>query len=115
MPIEPALTAEEWAIRGAPIQGRIGKKPWAIYELDKQGRLWMPDATENYECVGRERHCLAALCLHGQPYGFTWADVELIRYALGLVHGAGDWEDAKVLDSLADRIAALLPPREAAP
>lgn len=62
-------------------------------------------------------HAAAALCLHGQPFGFTHADVRLLRYAAdgfektdpslvtpGWVETIRRWRE------LADRIAALLPP-----
>ena len=75
-----------------------------------------------------ERHAIAAMCLHEQPYGFTWADVDQIRgYAKAQAAGsetvreAGGSEmadrmlaDSERLNSLADRIEALLPPREGA-
>ena len=44
-----------------------------------------------------DRHGLAALCLYGQPFGFTWDDVAML-------------EDLDRPD-LASRIAALLPPK----
>ena len=54
-------------------------------------------------------HALAALALHGQPFGFTWDDVELLR-----MFGNGDPMPhiRQQCNDLADRIAALLPPRE---
>lgn len=59
-----------------------------------------------------ELACLwaAANLLHGQPFGFTWEDVNLIR---GCVIRAGrEFGHNPELYDLADRIAALLPPRE---
>jgi len=43
--------------------------------------------------------------LHGQPFGFTWEDVDKLRES---AHGYFGPE----LNDLSDRIAALLPPRE---
>ena len=76
-------------------------------------------------------HQEAAFCLHGQPFGFTRADVDLLReqavewrrkaqaigpepglsaddshYSLALAFD----EDAVECDSLADRIETLIPP-----
>jgi hypothetical protein len=89
----PALTPEEW-----------------------QGSLRMGGGE-------RDRHALAALFLHGQPFGFTWDDVELLRIASRVAdrnarQGMGDTyrpelaHGARRLEALRDRIAALLPPRE---
>jgi hypothetical protein len=62
-----------------------------------------------------EERALRALIrtLHGQPFGFSWEDVEHLRLIagqpealyLGINHGY-------VLRNLADRIAALLPPKD---
>lgn len=89
--IKPALTAEEWAeVLGSPdpahehIYGHPDDKP----------------------------HRMAALCLHGQPFGFTHEDVRDLEDAASRV----EYEDhmqaplAARLDDLAARIAALLPP-----
>lgn len=80
--IKPALTAEQWSKKLAGNTEPLG----AITE-----------------------HGVAALCLYGQPFGFTREDV----HVLGLVVGAAkeaDSEYGQVLQSLADRIEALLPP-----
>lgn len=56
-----------------------------------------------------ERHALAALCLHEQPFGFTQQDVAMLRQ-----EADDEWpashEMHAALTNLADRIAALLPP-----
>lgn len=52
-----------------------------------------------------DRHALAALCLHGQPFGFTQEDVDAVLVA-------ADEADMDELQSVADRIEALLPPRK---
>jgi hypothetical protein len=65
-----------------------------------------------------DRLDVAALALHGQPFGFTWADVDAIRGAADEAeqearpYPSGIPEARAPFDSLADRIAALLPPRE---
>ena len=86
--IEPALTAEEWA------EGAV------IYEN-------LTDALG----IGR-RHSTAALCLHGQPFGFTWEDVAVLRDIAAPDIGTPLEGDARALTSLADRIEALLPPED---
>ena len=54
------------------------------------------------------RHALAALALHGQPFGFTWDDVELLEGCAELLPSP-----ARIsLRSIADRLASLLPPRK---
>jgi hypothetical protein len=54
------------------------------------------------------RAALAAFALARQPFGFSKADVELLRRAAEKVPG----EDAAPLRQLSQRIAALLPPKE---
>ncbi len=69
----------------------------------------------------RELACAAALCLHGQPFGFTREDVACLRAASGAViyrdafsgELAGDSVESRKLLDLADRIEALLPPEGA--
>lgn len=73
--IKPALSPEEW---GA-----------------------VPDLFVEVGCP--ERHAFAARALHGQPFGFTWEDVDTLRESP---------PDESLLDAIADRVAALLPPRE---
>lgn len=62
-------------------------------------------------------HAVAALALHGQPFGFHPNDVDELRRWADIARDASDDSeqagvDAVRLDSIADRIAALLPPRE---
>lgn len=74
----------------------------------------------------RVSHAVAALALHGQPFGFTRADVSELRAAAKRalersVDEVGafaetDWtmlNTSNRLHALADRIAALLPPEGA--
>lgn len=80
--IAPALPPEEWA---EYLADRLIKLPRYLMDSD--------------------RHWLGAVALQGQPFGFTWADVEALR--------AWDPRNYEAeLRNLADRIAALLPPRE---
>jgi hypothetical protein len=101
--ITPALTPEEWATKGV---GRTDE--WYAF-IASDGTL-VVDSTGHYHersIDDEDRHALAALALAGQPFGFTWEDVDAARYI------AGDSPDkpSRILRSLADRIAALLPPR----
>jgi hypothetical protein len=80
---------------------------------------------------GQQRQALAALALHSQPFGFTWEDVDALR---AVAHGLAEFvryygTGSGILDAdteravreavasglwlvpVADRIAALLPPR----
>ena len=84
---KPALTAEEWA--------KVEFPPLPRDPRD---------------------HALAALCLYGQPFGFTPEDVallldlaEVVDNPLGMDLRGGKEEFEGVL-SIAARIAALLPP-----
>jgi len=89
---QPALTPEEWA--------RLLRVPdWD----DRPPVPIVPAAFDYYERACRDLsdlHRIAAEVLHGQPFGFDWADVDGLRIL------------APELWDLADRIAALLPPRE---
>lgn len=116
---EPALTPEEWA-------DALNRQRPDLYRADD-------DTPEAY-------HAAVALYLHGQPFGFTWEDVDLherriqdLEESLELAKvrierdepiRRGDRPLSAELDaaeyraeiaahsSQADRIAALLPPRE---
>lgn len=66
-----------------------------------------------------DRHAIAALALHEQPFGFTWEDVDSCRAQaeeFESYHDSdldlGSYENMLYWQDLADRIAALLPPRE---
>jgi hypothetical protein len=89
--IEPALTADEWA------------KKWDGHDDDGTPMRY----TFGVSVYVDRPYASAALALHGQPFGFTWDDVDALREAE--VHA----NDERV-SAVADRIAALLPPREAA-
>lgn len=83
---EPRCSATWWPRPGVP----AAMTP----ELDVQGY--------GFQSGGKNLHALAALCLHGQPFGFTWEDVRVLREQFHV----------NLLQDLADRIAALLPPEE---
>lgn len=95
--VEPALTPEEWAY--AVERWRLDDGPSRYVSGDDRCYAGCRIPESDY-------HATAALCLHGQPFGFTRADVESVRYV-------SDWLDRpNPLRDLADRIEALLPPHE---
>lgn len=116
--IPPALTAEEWARMPDCQRDNVD----AFLRRQSLVIAWGSSPGEEWEVPAALRHALAALALHGQPYGFTAADVAMIgsaaeAYRRGDVMGWGPEDGearARELDHLADRLAALLPPREGA-
>lgn len=109
--IKPALTPDEWselrADRGVLWVRKYedGSGIEIFDELRWSGGSAAPDLY----------HALAALALHGQAFGFTHDDVTLLRGAASYLGGdstRGDWWRVR-LNGLADRIVALLPPRDA--
>lgn len=104
--MKPAMTAGDWAELDA------GRSPDAVNGLLDLDVGFVDTSIDRPS----HRHALAAALLHGQPFGFTWDDVDAIRGE------AMTWENRIVtpddekpepfLTNLADRIAALLPPRE---
>lgn len=99
MKIKPALAPQEWAKELAVPASATGRG----LQMADDGK------TVVVEPARWERaHAVAALCLYGQPFGFTHDDVRLLRNA------AAEWAmvspPAIAALNLADRIAALLPP-----
>ena len=100
--IKPALTAEEWAAfltnHG---QGMVGDR----YSFMGHHARGADDGEEDYQAA-------AALCPHGQPFGFTRDDLTWLAVAIdGFETDSGHLElPGERLQSLADRIEALLPP-----
>lgn len=106
----PALAPEEWAdiLPELPIAGKYSD---VLYGLVSPGLPLRPDA-------------IAGVALYGQPGGFTWADVDRCRRMAEALQSELDdpnserYDDGALFDeirewqSLADRLAALLPPRE---
>jgi hypothetical protein len=124
-PIPPALTPEEWA----GVREDFANE-WAaghrlrhqllpdcaveFWEYTRSGRgsphvsMVLVDE-ENHVSVDR-RHALAALALHGQPFGFTREDVVACDLAAHLTRDTAEAEPARTLLVLAAKIRALLPP-----
>lgn len=89
--IQPALTPEEW---------EAATKASAIRSYD-----------EIFNVASSGRHAVAARALKDQPFGFTHADVALLRSITPDHEGLGGEERViDELENLADRLAALLPP-----
>jgi hypothetical protein len=102
--IRPALTREEWAGATGAIDPLMEPFTELHVSIQPDGALAIWGAYDGGVQSPAARHALAALALHGQPFGFTWQDVDLLRDAV-------DYLDPRIR-TLADRIAALLPPRE---
>jgi hypothetical protein len=102
--IQPALSPEEWtaleAMRNGTVIG-IAMTGQGDEQVSLQVH-WAGDWEDTYDFQVWDRDALAALALHGQPFGFTREDVDLLRWvAEHTDHATG---------RLADRIEALLPP-----
>lgn len=94
-PIQPALSAEEWTEALDSYGGDISVPPYP------------PD--EKVEFYNSPRR-LAAICLFGQPFGFTRYDVAMLRRTADHYDesgAVGNWHR-----DLANRIEALLPPEK---
>lgn len=103
--ITPALTAAEWIQYGDDLA------VMADWAADR--RPYGPDRRYTME---QKRHAVAALALHHQPFGFTAADLDvLVEVSRFYQHRGfpGDPPIVEMLERIYDRIAALLPPREA--
>lgn len=136
--VQPALTADEWRDVMEPDvergDGRLSAH-WPSGEggirTDDQGGIWWrylryygPDQEtifgdgegREYGFAGRDAHRAAALCLYGQPFGFSRKDLDVLSRAafgaLGDTTESGDPDEASAaaLRDLAHRIACLLPP-----
>lgn len=83
---------------------------WKLHDQWNAGKLIGGKLVGGPNLPG-DRHGLAARCLHGQPFGFTWGDVDLLR---GNANADDDIDAGfnERMRNLADRIEALLPPRE---
>jgi hypothetical protein len=110
--IEPALTPEQWADmqkgRTGPLREPTGSRPGFV--------------TAHASGKPAGKHGTAALLLYRQPFGFTHEDVLMLQEHAEEMHRAiSAGSDGEMLseagvemEQLAERIAALLPPREAA-
>ena len=124
-----ALTPEEWG--ESEFESFYGTHKTSAH-VDHKGRWFFastgPEGEREAVILnqsdddGRACKALAALALRDQPFGFTWDDVDALRYyADQNIEDAGPFGEGWTSDetakaqstcrSLADRIAALLPPR----
>ena len=110
----PALSASEWRECIAALGGEYHRSPMIAAVANVALRADSPPQ------VARPQ-ALAALCLYGQPFGFTHEDVETLRNVRSVFswHDYGeedgvveDWDEEALtrIASIANRIAALLPP-----
>lgn len=106
--LKPALSAEEWKVKDKRLSGET------YVVRDAYGDLTVRYDHEMFAIVPSElEHALAALALYGQPFGFTWEDVETLRAVIAEFPMRDEAEADELgsrLHALANRIAALLPP-----
>lgn len=111
--IPPALTPEEWAHPDMYVE-RDG-----FYVYAPRGIIGpVVGATDSSGGVGlgQIQHAVAALCLYGQPFGFTQEDVALLRAAV-IYEPYGFCDEPRDIDADATerlarvtaKVAALLP------
>ncbi|MDB4876449.1 MAG: hypothetical protein JWM41_2895 [Gemmatimonadetes bacterium] len=123
--IPPALTKEEWA--KATVFGRGCDGDLSFHRADGGDIVVMEDCVHQDIRIGEAstQHAVAALLLHGQPFGFTQEMVAAVEFsALGTARkdllplredGTIDMASVNALAQLAAiRIAALLPPPDVA-
>ncbi len=113
--IKPALTVREWGRKHHAIQcfdsWDESKVPTGVGEIEAgPGYLYLTSHEHGDFAdfsAGSDRHALAALCLHDQPFGFTREDAE---WCVAASYAFANPHLKRNLLSLADRIEALLPP-----
>ena len=100
--IKPALTAEGWA---EALAYEHGIEEFVIGHMEHY---------EASDCAPEWLHDIAALCLHSHPFGFLRGDVVVLREAAARLRSQRpDWPfHAESVEMIADRIEALLPPKE---
>lgn len=124
--ISPALSGEQWR----DLDYRQSASAIDGWSKQKAERRPSDDATEYVAQMGityddcvtlmsrahdrvsvppPARHALAALTLHGQPFGVTADDVSALQLAAGELASSSPETGARLRD-LAVRLAALIPP-----
>lgn len=101
--MKPALTAEEWARTFAAWRDNPSEQ-----DLLDEPRVALTAWTLMHRKLPHEAHALAALCLHGQPFGFTREHVAAVLLAAGREVGSLERD----LEDVAELIEALLPPEK---
>lgn len=110
--IGPALDAWWWRNRSVHLP-----HPYYLGQ-DDRGRFYISTGEYGYdkELDVSTLHGIAALCLHETPYGFTWEDVDALMDAAvrdeEVVGMMGGRDYRSKWRGLAERVEALLPPRE---
>jgi hypothetical protein len=107
--VKPALTEEEWDRVLHPSKARmLPDEPDEPDDIAESIHMAASAATDF-----REYHKAAALVTYGQRFGFTREDAKECRWAAETIEIESDDHDgADRLRSIADRIAALLPPSD---
>ena len=113
--MKPALSAEEW--EADEVHRDTGVKYCSnfISRKDPNGHespfICIDDGGEAQWLPHSYYHPMAALCLHGQPFGFTREDVKTLYYVARTLQFHTNLLDERLLN-LSDRIEALLPPKQ---
>lgn len=117
--ITPALTDEEWEkqrIKRDRLDGGWWPDSEQIWAFPKGVRIGPAEEAPSLWVRSDDRHALAALALHEQPFGFSREDVELIRTARDttpdLFTRAQRADLVARTEGLIARIAAMLPPEK---
>lgn len=93
--VKPALTASEWAQAGG------FRMPFVYDVIFGRGKT-----------DGEYRHAHAAVALYGQPFGFDDEDRALLYLLAEVLPNRGNIAEEHVarIKTMADKVAALLPP-----
>lgn len=112
--MDACMTAEEWA--EASVEGswfgqglRVDTEPDCLVLIQGADEVVVQRGGSPYQ---EQCHALAALCLHGQPFGFQRHMVRRLRQSADVMDTALRSAWANELREIADRIEALLPPEE---
>jgi len=102
--MKPALTAEEWG----EVETRPHHNGGSGSSRERYAVFWLEGGGLYLRGEGGAAHGAAAMLLYDQPYGFTREDVRALRSTADDANTTGGaW-----LESIADRIEALLPKGE---
>lgn len=109
--VKAALTPKEWErvkekIKKAEEDADLTRYYDRARRIEDYAVYWLEGGADYRRGEGGAAHGAAAMLLYNQPFGFTWEDVDRL-HKVDRVDAEGD-----LLCSIADRIAALLPPRE---
>ena len=100
------------------IKPALSEQEWRLFKLWRAGKMLgghVPVYRTIEEWPDHIKHAGAAQCLYGQSFGFTQADVKLLSEEGWLLLDEGAINARRrMLFDIANRIAALLPPEEAA-